>query len=118
MKEFLARLSENTHRFPYALRFIAKSLSEALAEKFPDASEKEILKVIGHLIYYRYVNSALVAPDAFHIISLPAQQPLRADQRKNLASIAKMLQFSASKSGVSFLEAKQETYIGNSVVVW
>jgi hypothetical protein len=29
---------------------------------------KDVLKVVGNLIYYRYINSAIVAPDVFGII--------------------------------------------------
>jgi len=39
------RLGENTDKLPYALKFIAKILFEALQKKFPDSPEKELLKV-------------------------------------------------------------------------
>ena len=55
--------------------------------------------MVGNLVYYRYINSAIVAPDAFDIISLPADQAMTPDQRRNLGSIAKILQFAASKKG-------------------
>jgi hypothetical protein len=59
---------------------------------------------VGNLIYYNYINSAIVAPDAFDIITLPPDQTLSNNQRRNLASIAKILQFAASKKGVSLLK--------------
>ncbi len=37
----------------------------ALAEKFPEAQEKEILKVIGNLVYYKFINPAVIAPDKY-----------------------------------------------------
>lgn len=52
-------------------------------------------------MYYQFLNAAIVAPDAFHIISLPSGTSLTTDQRKNLASVAKILHFSAAKKGVS-----------------
>lgn len=58
-------------------------------------------QVIGNLVYYQFLNAAIVAPDAFHIISLPSGTSLTTDQRKNLASVAKILHFSAAKKGVS-----------------
>jgi hypothetical protein len=58
---------------------------------------------VGNLIYYNYINSAIVAPDAFDIITLPPGVTLSNNQRRNLASIAKILQFAASKKGVCLL---------------
>uniref|UniRef100_A0A674I977 IQ motif containing GTPase activating protein 1 n=1 Tax=Terrapene triunguis TaxID=2587831 RepID=A0A674I977_9SAUR len=52
--------------------------------------------IIGNLLYYRYMNPAIVAPDAFDIIDLSAGGQLTTDQRRNLGSIAKMLQHAAS----------------------
>jgi GTPase-activator protein for Ras-like GTPase len=57
-------------------------------------------QVIGNVIYYHFINAAIVAPDAYDIITLPADKTLMADQRNNLASIAKILQYAASKKGV------------------
>jgi hypothetical protein len=42
-----------------------KVLFVALAEKFPEAQEKEILKVIGNLVYYKFINPAVIAPDKY-----------------------------------------------------
>jgi hypothetical protein len=80
---------------------MAKVLSDTLSEKFPEALEKDILKVVGNLIYYHFINAAIVAPDAFDIVTLPVERSLSNDQRRNLASVAKILQFAASKKGVS-----------------
>lgn len=57
--------------------------------------------MIGNLVYYQFLNAAIVAPDAFHIINLPNGGGLTTDQRKNLASVAKILHFAAAKKGVS-----------------
>ena len=51
---------------------------------------------MGNLLYYRYMNPAIVAPDAFDIIELSAGGQLTTDQRRNLGSIAKLLQHAAS----------------------
>ena len=56
-------------------------------------------QVIGNFIYYRYINSAIVAPDSFDIIEVSASKGLSNEQRRNLGSIAKILQFSASNKG-------------------
>ncbi|CAJ0930277.1 unnamed protein product [Ranitomeya imitator] len=88
--------SEDIAESAYAMRYIAKVLKHTLHEKFPDAGEDELLKIVGNLLYYRYMNPAIVAPDAFDIIDLSAGGQLTTDQRRNLGSIAKMLQHAAS----------------------
>lgn len=93
---FLNSIVQSGDKIPYGMRYVAMSLRVALAEKFPDAPESEILKVVGNLIYYRYMNPAIVAPDAFDIVSVGVDKSLTADQRKNLGSIAKILQYAAS----------------------
>jgi hypothetical protein len=45
-------------------------LFNALATKFPEAQEKEILKVIGNLVYYKLINPAIIAPDRWQKIRL------------------------------------------------
>uniref|UniRef100_A0A3Q3LUG7 IQ motif containing GTPase activating protein 2 n=1 Tax=Mastacembelus armatus TaxID=205130 RepID=A0A3Q3LUG7_9TELE len=81
---------------PYGMRYIAKVLKNSLHKKFPEASEDELLKVVGNLLYYRYMNPAIVAPDGFDIIDMSAGGQLHLDQRRNLGSVAKMLQHAAA----------------------
>ncbi|XP_067087113.1 ras GTPase-activating-like protein IQGAP2 isoform X3 [Osmerus mordax] len=81
---------------PYGMRYIAKVLKNCLHEKFPDASEDELLKIVGNLLYYRFMNPAIVAPDGFDIIDLSAGGQLHSDQRRNLGSVAKTLQHAAA----------------------
>uniref|UniRef100_A0AAY4BEK0 IQ motif containing GTPase activating protein 2 n=1 Tax=Denticeps clupeoides TaxID=299321 RepID=A0AAY4BEK0_9TELE len=82
--------------YSYGMRYIAKILKNTLHEKFPDATEDELLKVVGNLLYYRYMNPAIVAPDGFDIIDMTAGGQLHSDQRRNLGSVAKMLQHAAA----------------------
>lgn len=116
--EFLTKITESRDLIPYGMLYMAKILNDSLTEKFPNAPEKDILKVVGNLIYYHFINAAIVAPDAFDIITLPIDRSLSNDQRRNLASIAKILQFAASKKGViTFIliiiifRIKQKTHI-------
>lgn len=53
-------------------------------------------QIVGNLLYYRYMNPAIVAPDAFDIIEMSAGGQLTTEQRRNLGSVAKMLQHAAS----------------------
>ena len=61
--------------------------------------------MVGNLIYYRYMNPAIVAPDGFNIIDVTAGAGgLNADQRRNLGCIAKVLQFASTGKAVSFVD--------------
>uniref|UniRef100_A0A671M900 Ras GTPase-activating-like protein IQGAP1 n=1 Tax=Sinocyclocheilus anshuiensis TaxID=1608454 RepID=A0A671M900_9TELE len=94
--KFLLAIIVSVDKIPYGMRFIAKMLKDTLNERFPDATEDELLKIVGNLLYYRYMNPAIVAPDAFDIIDLSAGGQLTTEQRRNLGSVAKMLQHAAS----------------------
>nr|CAD7200906.1 unnamed protein product [Timema douglasi] len=75
--------------------------TSALANYATEAGQQATnkLSVVGNLIYYQYINSAIVAPDVYDIINTPPNFTLSALQRRNLASIAKILQFAAAKKG-------------------
>ena len=77
-------------------------LRNTLKSKFQNSSEREILKIIGNLIYYRFINSAICSPDAYDVVDLKAGDTLNTDQRKNLACIAKHLQLISMSKGVSY----------------
>lgn len=73
---------------PYGIRYIAMSIKGFLHKKFPAASsEAEINRIVGNLIYYRYINPAIIAPEAFDIIETTVSPA----QRKNLAEVAKLI---------------------------
>ena len=67
---FLANIvkAKSKNLLPYGLLHLSKVLYGSLKNKFPSVANKEVLKVVGNLIYYRYINSAIVAPDVFGII--------------------------------------------------
>ncbi|XP_076015996.1 ras GTPase-activating-like protein IQGAP2 [Genypterus blacodes] len=92
----LSSIVSSLDNIPYGMRYIAKVLKNTLHEKFPDASEDELMKIVGNLLYYRYMNPAIVAPDGFDIIDMTAGGQLHVDQRRNLGSVAKMLQHAAA----------------------
>ena len=62
------------------MRYIAMQLRLLLHKKFPEAPEDDVLKVIGNLLYYRYMNPAIVAPDAFDIVDVSVEQQLTTEQ--------------------------------------
>uniref|UniRef100_A0A8D2JBI0 IQ motif containing GTPase activating protein 3 n=1 Tax=Varanus komodoensis TaxID=61221 RepID=A0A8D2JBI0_VARKO len=95
-ERFLLAIVSSVDKIPYGMRYIAKSLRTALTEKFPTATAEEIDKCIGNLLYYRFMNPAVVAPDAFDVVELSAGLALHPDQRRNLGSVAKILQHAAA----------------------
>lgn len=96
---FLTTIAQSLDKIPYGMRYMAKVLKASLNERFPEAAEKDVLKIVGNLLYYRYINSAIVAPDGFGIVDVGAEIKLTNDQRRNLGSVAKILQFAASNKG-------------------
>ena len=64
----------------YTLRYTAMQLRLLLHAMFPDVPEDNILMVVGYLLYYRYMNPAIVAPDVFDIVDVGAEQQLSPDQ--------------------------------------
>ena len=96
---FMTTIIKGLEKFPYGILYISKVLYSTLKEKFPDSHDKDLLKVVGNLVYYRFVNPTIVAPERFDILDKKCDQNLNNDQRRNLGSIAKILQFAASKKG-------------------
>uniref|UniRef100_A0A670ZLA5 IQ motif containing GTPase activating protein 3 n=1 Tax=Pseudonaja textilis TaxID=8673 RepID=A0A670ZLA5_PSETE len=94
--KFLSAILSSVDKIPYGMRYVAKVLKATLTEKFPGASKEEIYKVVGNLLYYRFMNPAVVAPDGFDVVDVSAGAPLHPDQRRNLASVAKILQHAAA----------------------
>ncbi|XP_063054723.1 ras GTPase-activating-like protein IQGAP3 [Engraulis encrasicolus] len=92
----LHAITSNLHKLPYGLRYTAKVLRDALQEKFPQASEDDLYKIVGNLVYYRYMNPAVVAPDGFDVVEFSAGSALLPDQRRTLGSIARVLQQAAA----------------------
>ncbi|XP_053134397.1 ras GTPase-activating-like protein IQGAP3 isoform X2 [Hemicordylus capensis] len=94
--KFLSAITSSVDMIPYGMRYVAKVLKSSLMEKFPNAAEDEIYKVVGNLLYYRFMNPAVVAPDGFDIVDLSAGVALHPDHRRNLGSVAKILQHAAA----------------------
>ncbi|CAL8248362.1 unnamed protein product [Lota lota] len=89
-------ITTNLYKLPYGLRYTAKVLRDALHSKFPEARQEELYKIVGNLVYYRYMNPAIVAPDGFDVVEISAGSTLLPEQRRVLGSIARMLQHAAA----------------------
>lgn len=57
---FLTAITSNVNNVPYGIRVVARELRIALENSFPLESRDQIAKTIGHFIYYRYLNPAIV----------------------------------------------------------
>lgn len=92
----LKAITSNLNKLPYGLRYTAKVLRDSLKEKFPEASEDDLYKLVGNLVYYRYMNPAVVAPDGFDVLDRSVGSTISSEQRHLLAAIARMLQHAAA----------------------
>ncbi|XP_021105110.1 ras GTPase-activating-like protein IQGAP3 isoform X2 [Heterocephalus glaber] len=110
-EKFLVAITSSVEQIPYGMRYMAKVLKTALVEKFPDAPESEVHKVVGNLLYYRFLNPAVVAPDAFDIVALAAGGTLAAPQRHTLGAVAQLLQHAAA--GKTFSGESQHLHVLN-----
>ncbi|GAA6039162.1 hypothetical protein JCM8097_000443 [Rhodosporidiobolus ruineniae] len=84
---FLRAIVTSTRSMPFGLRFIARELFRALRHKFPGQHDSESLRVVGHLVYYRFLQSAILTPETYGIV----EGVLSPVERKNLAEVCKML---------------------------
>ncbi|KAF0988508.1 hypothetical protein HZS_7263, partial [Henneguya salminicola] len=85
----------NRDFFPYGIRYIAKIIYESLNKKFPELKETgESLKIVGNILYYRFVNPATVSPESYDL--LKGRSEVSSEQRKNLATISTILQNAAT----------------------
>ncbi|XP_027598229.2 ras GTPase-activating-like protein IQGAP3 [Pipra filicauda] len=95
--KFVSAITSSVDKIPYGMRYMAKILRTSLIEKFPKAPAEEIDKIVGNLLYYRFMNPAVVAPDGFDIVDISAGATLHPEQRRSLGSIAKVLQHAAAR---------------------
>lgn len=78
-KKALHCIVSSVNALPYSIRYIAKKLFSTTGD----------IKHLSHFIYYRYINPAIVAPEAFDVL----ERPISAEDRKNLAEISRVLQY-------------------------
>jgi Ras GTPase-activating-like protein IQGAP2/3 len=79
-------------RMPYGIRYVSQQLFQSLSVKFPSEKPSSVLRVVGNLIYYRYMNPAVVSPEAFDVYT----QPISSLSRKNLSEVSKILNIIAT----------------------
>lgn len=78
---------------PFLVRSICSETCKLMLETFPKTTEEEILKIVGCMIYFKFLDPILVNP-----ISLGIHYPSGAREQKKLIKISKIL-----KGSVFFL---------------
>ena len=58
--KFLQAIIAALPKMPYPIRYVAQQMLAELKARFPNEEEGAILKIVGNLIYYRYINPAVV----------------------------------------------------------
>lgn len=85
---FVNAVIQSTKRMPYSMRYLTRETLTCLQGKFPEAPQELYGACIARLVFYRYINPALISPEAFDIV--PKTMNLSAG-KKNLAQISKVL---------------------------
>ncbi|KAI0796795.1 hypothetical protein C8Q75DRAFT_710102 [Abortiporus biennis] len=86
---FIVAVTKSTSQMPYAMRFLARETLHSLKvrAKFPRASKEQYASCIARLVYYRFINPAIITPETFDIVS----HTVDIAARKNLAQISRVL---------------------------
>lgn len=85
---FLDAIIASTPTIPYGIRWICKQIRELTKSRFPTATREQCCSMIGGFFLLRFVNPAIVTPQAFML----CDTKLSANTRRNLTLLAKILQ--------------------------
>ncbi|GJN93469.1 hypothetical protein Rhopal_006526-T1 [Rhodotorula paludigena] len=92
---FLLTIMNGIESVPYGIRWICKQIRSLTRRKYPEATDYAICSLIGGFFFLRFINPAIVTPQAYMLIdTLPASAK---HPRRTLTLIAKMLQNLANK---------------------
>eukprot|EP01099_Mayorella_cantabrigiensis_P000423 TRINITY_DN1192_c0_g5_i2.p1 TRINITY_DN1192_c0_g5~~TRINITY_DN1192_c0_g5_i2.p1 ORF type:complete len:570 (+),score=148.18 TRINITY_DN1192_c0_g5_i2:80-1789(+) len=86
---FLSAIITTMNQLPYGLRWICKIIREMCKKNFPDCSLEELLRIQGFFVFHRFINPAIVSPDAFQLVT----SEVTLTGRKNLVAISKVLRY-------------------------
>ncbi|KAJ2162798.1 RasGAP protein [Coemansia sp. RSA 552] len=85
---FLDTIVEHRDSTPYGIRWICKQIRSLTKRRYPEASDSAVGSLIGGFFFLRYINPAIVTPQAHMLIEkAPTRHPRRA-----LTLVAKLLQ--------------------------
>ena len=86
-EQILTSIYDNIAELPYGLRFVCRQLRALLLKKHPNNDEKKINQVISYILFFRYLNPPLCAPDGFNL----TKKKISTVMRNNLGHISKVL---------------------------
>ncbi|KAI8808428.1 ras GTPase-activating protein [Cladochytrium replicatum] len=90
---FLETIISSLDQVPYGIRWICKQIKYLTKRKYPDATDMNICSLIGGFFMLRFVNPAVVTPQAHMLVDAnPSKNP-----RRTLTLVAKVLQHLANK---------------------
>ncbi|KAJ2238139.1 RasGAP protein [Coemansia sp. RSA 485] len=90
---FLDTIIAHIEDTPYGIRWICKQIRSLTKRRYPDAPNSAVCSLIGGFFFLRYINPAIVTPQAHMLIeNAPTQHP-----RRVLTLVAKLLQNLANK---------------------
>lgn len=87
--EFLSALIASLDTVPYGIRWICRQIRLLTTERFPDATREQICSLIGGFYLLRFVNPAIVTPQAFMLV----ETKLSANTRRNLLVVCRAFCF-------------------------
>jgi Ras GTPase-activating-like protein IQGAP2/3 len=85
--QFFTALEDLMPRMPYGIRFIAQQSYHSLCARFPHEQPQLLLQVVGHWVWQRYLQPALVNPENWGVV----EKSLSPLQKRNLGEVAKLL---------------------------
>lgn len=86
--QFISAFINSIDLVPYGIRWICRQISLLTREMFPTATREQALSLVGGFYLLRFVNPAVVTPQAFMLV----EAKLSANARRNLTLLAKILQ--------------------------
>ncbi|KAJ2517651.1 RasGAP protein [Coemansia sp. RSA 2049] len=93
VSRFLDTIIEHKDDIPYGIRWICKQIRSLTKRRYPDAPDSAVCSLIGGFFFLRYINPAIVTPQAHMLIeSAPTAHP-----RRVLTLVAKLIQNLANK---------------------
>ncbi|EEB07292.2 GTPase activating protein Gap1 [Schizosaccharomyces japonicus yFS275] len=91
---FLDSILDHVDTVPYGIRWICKLIRNLTFRKFTNVPEESICSLIGGFFFLRFINPAIVSPQAYMLLdTLPSE-----NVRKNLNAVAKIVQSLANRS--------------------
>ncbi|KAJ1765288.1 RasGAP protein, partial [Coemansia sp. RSA 1843] len=93
VSRFLDTIIEHKDDTPYGIRWICKQIRSLTKRRYPDAPDSAVCSLIGGFFFLRYINPAIVTPQAHMLIeNAPTAHP-----RRVLTLVAKLIQNLANK---------------------